>query len=417
MPENTSSLSVAAAADGRRAAAADSAMGANLVVLALSLLLGIQPVTTDLYLPALPAITAEFGASLAQAQLTLSAMLLAFGLSQLVWGPVSDRFGRRPVLLIGLAGYTVAAAASAFAASMETLLAWRIVQGAAMGASVMCARALVRDLYTPEVGARVISKGLTGLGVIACLNLPIGGILAEVFGWRVTLLAPAVFAAGTLALVALRFRETLSAPNPHALAPATLLRTWARILRHPTFWAFTLLASASYAGLFTILAMSSFVFITLMGLSKLGYGLLMVSMTGSYLAGTVLCRYLLLRLGVIRTVMVGGGLTAAGGTLLGVLALAGAHTPMGLMPAIWLFAVGHGIHQACGQAGAVGPFPQAAGAASALSGFLMMLAAFGMGSGLGRVVDGTLFPMTNGVWLSGVATALVAWGLVRRVRL
>src|SRR5690606_38082654 len=106
-------------------------MSTAFVVLALSLLLGLQPVTTDLYLPALPSITQDLGATVAQAQLTLSGLLLAFGLSQLVWGPISDRFGRRPVLLLGLATYVVAAVGSTLAGSMETLLLWRIAQGAA----------------------------------------------------------------------------------------------------------------------------------------------------------------------------------------------------------------------------------------------------------------------------------------------
>ncbi|HNE99964.1 MAG TPA: MFS transporter, partial [Thauera aminoaromatica] len=236
-------------------------MSTAFVVLALSLLLGLQPVTTDLYLPALPSITQDLGASVAQAQLTLSGLLLAFGLSQLVWGPISDRFGRRPVLLLGLASYVVAAVGSTLAGSMEALLLWRIAQGAAMGASVMCARALVRDLYSPEIGARAISKGLTGLGVIACLSIPLGGVLAEFFGWRSALSALALFGAATLALIALRFEETLQRPDPDALRPATLVRTWITILRNPTFLAFALLAAATYGGLFTLLAASSFVFI------------------------------------------------------------------------------------------------------------------------------------------------------------
>ena len=159
-------------------------MSGAFVVLALSLLLGIQPVTTDLYLPALPSLTHALGASVGQAQLTLSGLLLAFGCSQLVWGPVSDRFGRKPVLLLGLSIYTLAAVGSAFAGTIDTLLAWRLAQGAAMGAVVMCARALVRDLYAPEAGARAISKGLSGLGVIACLSIPLGGVVAELWGWR-----------------------------------------------------------------------------------------------------------------------------------------------------------------------------------------------------------------------------------------
>jgi len=109
-------------------------MPAHRVVWILSLLLGLQPITTDLYLPALPGIKQDLGASMAQVQLTLSALLLAFGASQLVWGPVSDRFGRRPVLLLGLVAYLFASVACALSPQMETLIFWRILQGVAMGA-------------------------------------------------------------------------------------------------------------------------------------------------------------------------------------------------------------------------------------------------------------------------------------------
>ena len=169
------------------------------------MLLGIQPVTTDLYLPALPAMTESFGASTSQAQLTLSALLLAFGCSQLVWGPLSDRFGRRPIFLWGLAGYTLASIGSVLAPSMALLIVWRALQGAAMGAVVMGARAIVRDLYLPADGARIMSKGLSGLGVLACLSAPLGALLAELFGWRAALMAVATFGGCTLALIALRF--------------------------------------------------------------------------------------------------------------------------------------------------------------------------------------------------------------------
>ncbi|MEY3486982.1 MAG: hypothetical protein RL075_987, partial [Pseudomonadota bacterium] len=168
-------------------------MPAGLVVLILALSLGIQPVTTDLYLPALPSLADSFAAPMAQAQYTLSALLLAFGCSQLIWGPLSDRFGRRPVLLIGLLAYTLAAVASTLAPSMQWLIGWRVLQGAAMGAVVMCARALVRDLYLPADGARIMSKGLSGLGVLACLAPPVGSLVSEWSGWRLTLLVPALF--------------------------------------------------------------------------------------------------------------------------------------------------------------------------------------------------------------------------------
>ncbi len=388
-------------------------MPAGLVVVVLSLLLGIQPVTTDLYLPALPALTESLAAPVSQAQLTLSALLLAFGLSQLIWGPLSDRFGRRPVLLCGLAGYTLASIGAALAPSMSLLIAWRIVQGAAMGAAVMAARAIVRDLYPPSEGARAMSRGLTGLGVLACLCAPLGGLLSELFGWRLALAAVSVFGAATLVLIALRFRETLPQGNPRALQPATLLRTWSAIARHPTFIAFSALSAASYAGLFTFLASSSFVFIGVLGLSKAEYGLMMFVMSAFYIAGTFGCRRLLPRLGVRRSVALAGGVTLFAGTLMGALAWAGVQNAWAIALPHYLFMLAHGVHQPCGQSGAVGPFPKAAGAASALNGFLMMVVAFGMGSWLGTQMDGTVLPLTNGMWFWSICIAAVAWTLVR----
>lgn len=393
-------------------------MSAGTIVLVLSLLLGIQPIATDLYLPALPAITQGFGASMPQAQLTLTALLLAFGVSQLVWGPLSDRYGRRPILLWGLGAFALASMGSVFAASMEQLLVWRSVQGAAMGASVMCARAVVRDVYAPAEGARMMSKGLSGLGVFACLSAPVGGLLSDWMGWRAALAALAVFGVAALAIVAWRFQETLRAPNPRALHPGELWRTWSGIVRHPTYWTYTLLAATSYCGLFTFLATSSFVFINVLGESKTSYGLLMLSMSATYITGTVVCRRLIPRLGLRKTVAVAGVFTLAGGTAMGVLGWLGVQNTWAIMVPYYLFILAHGVHQPCGQSGAVSPFPHAAGAASALSGFSMMVAAFLMGTWLGVHMAAesvaTVLPLTNGLWFWSVLIAAVAWTLVQR---
>ena len=351
---------------------------------------------------------------MAQAQLTLTALLLAFGLSQLIWGPLSDRFGRRPILLIGLGAYVLASVASTLSPTMDMLIVWRALQGAAMGAGVMCARAIVRDLYAPAQGARIMSKGLSGLGLIACLSPPLGGLLSDLFSWRISLLTLAIFGAVSLALIALRFEETLPKKNLQALQGGNLLRTWSTILRNPTFVAFSALSSASYGGLFTFLASSSFVFIKVLGLSKTHYGLLVFSMAFAYLLGTFLCRRLLARFDVRRTVAIAGALSLTGGTLSGVLAMAGWQSAWTIMPPFYLFMLGHGIHQPCSQSGAVGPFPQSAGAASALNGFLMMLVAFLIGNWLGTHMDGSIYPLVYGIWFWSAMSALVAWTLVQR---
>ena len=389
-------------------------MSPGLVVVILSMLLGIQPVTTDLYLPALPALADSFAAPMAQAQYTLSALLLAFGCSQLLWGPLSDRFGRRPILLIGLAAYVLATVASTLAPSMQWLIGWRVLQGAAMGAVVMCARAIVRDLYRPTDGARIISKGLSGLGVLACICGPLGGLLAEYGGWRITLLAPAVFGVLALGLITLRFEESLSQPNPLALRPAALLSTWLQILRNPTFLAFSALSVASYGGLFTFLATSSFVLINIIGLSKTQYGMVFYFMCLAYVAGTFLCRRLLTRFGVQSSVGIAASLSLTSGLLLAGFTWAGVNSLWAIALPFALFMLAHGVHQPCGQSGAIGPFPQAAGTASALNGFLMTLVAFVMGTWLGTHMDGTVRPLTYGIALWTVLIALVAWTLVRR---
>jgi len=388
-----------------------SNMSPSVIVLLLSLLLGLQPVTTDLYLPEL---TAQLSAPMAQAQLTLTALLLAFGGSQLVWGPLSDRFGRRPILLMGLAAYVLASVASCLAPSMGWLIVWRTLQGAAMGAGVMCARAIVRDLYSPTQGARVMSKGLSGLGVIACLSAPLGGLLTQWLNWRFALLALGLFAALTLAVVVLRFEETLQQKNPQALQLGTLAATWRQILGHPTFRAFSALTAASYGGLFTFLATSSFVFTGVLGLSKMQYGLVMFVNSLAYIGGTFLCRHWLPRFGVRRAVAFAGALSLTGGTLMALLSLNGWISVGSILLPQLIFMLGHGIHQPCGQSGAVGPFPQAAGAASAMNGILMMVCAFAMGGWLGGHMDGTALPLTLGMWFWSALIALSAWTLVQK---
>ena len=389
-------------------------MSPAVVVMMLTLLLGIQPVTTDLYLPALPTLTAALHTNVAAAQLTLSALILAFGISQLLCGPLADRFGRRPVLLWGMGVYCVASVLSTLAPGIEWLIACRALQGAAMAAAVTCGRSIVRDLFAPAEGARVLSRALTGLGVIAGLSPLLGGLAVQALNWRVALLMPALFGAGTLAYIVWRFEETVPQKNVRATQLRPLLRNWGSVLRNPTFRAWTALITFSYGGLFVFLAASSFVYIGVLGTSRLTYGAIVASNSVAYIVGTWLCRRLLARHGLRRSVAIGGVLTLTGGVGAAVLSLAGVHTVWALLAPQWLYAVGHGIHQPCGQAGAVGPFPEKAGTAASLSGFAMMLSAFGVGQWLGHALNGTVYPLTLGVGAFSIGVAAVAWTLVQR---
>ena len=380
----------------------------------LALLMGLQPATTDIYLPALPALTQALGASMGAAQLTMSALILAFGFGQLLWGPVADRVGRRPVLLGTLGLYGLASVAGALAGSIEWLIACRAAQGFTMAGAVVCSRAMVRDLYQPQEGAQVMALALSGLGLVAIGGPVLGGLVAAQWGWRAALTVVACYGAAALAAVAWRVPETLELKNPHATAIRPMLANWWTIARHPGFIAWTLLVTCAYGGIFTYLAGSSFVFIDVLGLSPAVYGLAMASVSGFYMAATVVCRRWIRRHGITATVRRGGVFSAlaAAGFLGGW--LAGWASPWAVLLPQWLFAFGHGFHMPCGQTGTVAAFPRMAGAASALAGFVMALVAFGIGRWLGVALDGSLQPFLAGLGVWSAATALVAWTLVQR---
>lgn len=389
-------------------------MSTPVVVVLLTLLLGIQPLTTDLYLPALPTIAADLDAGMGPAQLTLSILIISFGLAQLVFGPLADRFGRRPVLLGGMALYTAASVASALAPTIEWLVGWRALQGAAMASAVTCGRSIVRDLYEPHEGARAMSRAMGGLGVIAMLSPLVGGTLVQWVNWKAALLVPALFGAGALGFIAWRFQETVPARNVAATRLGPMLRNWSVLLHHPGFRAWASLLAMTYGGLFVFLAASSFVFIEVLGVSRVGYGAIMTSNSFAYTAGTVVCRQLLATRGLTRTVKLAAAFTLAGGLASALLSLSGVHTVWAVLVPQWIFSFGHGIHQPCGQAGAVGPFPEKAGTAAALSGFIMMATAFLIGLWLGRALNGTVYPLTLGIGACSIGVATVAWTLVQR---
>jgi MFS transporter, DHA1 family, multidrug resistance protein len=389
-------------------------MSSPVVVTMLTLLLGIQPVATDLYLPALPTIGRELHAGVAAVQLTLSALILSFGLAQLACGPLADRHGRRPVLLAGMALFTVASVLATLAPTIEWLIAWRALQGAGMAAAVACGRSIVRDLFEPHEGARMMSRALGGLGVIAMLSPLIGGAVVQWLDWRAALLVLALFGAATLSFIAWRFEETVPRRNPEATRLGPLLRNWLHVAGHPTFRAWVSLLALTYGGLFVFLAASSFVFIEVLGVSRIGYGAVMASNSLAYVAGTLLCRRLLASRGLRRTVKLGAAFTLAGGLGMVLLSLSGLHSVWAVLVPQWSFALGHGIHQPCGQVGAVGPFPEKAGTAAALSGFLMMAVSFAIGIALGHLLNGTVYPLTLGIGAFSIGVATVAWTLVQR---
>lgn len=378
------------------------------LVVTLTLCLGIQAITTDLYLPSLPLITSDLNSEVSQTQLTLSMLLVFFGLGQILAGPISDRWGRRPTLMISLALYSASAIGAALSDSMNGLIFWRSLQGLFMSGSVVCARALPRDLYSPDKAAGAISKGLTGLGLIACLSPILGSLLVGWQGWRMTLFFLSLFGLASLFWIVFRQPETIRLRQPNALNFVTLWSNWKLIILNPKFRAYTLLSSASYGGLFVFLASSSFIFSKVYGQSPFTYGLWLIASSLCYIGGTFLCRRLLKTNPIHIVVKIGGYLALLGGGTMSILSLLGFEGIWYFFPFHIIFMIAHGLNLPCSTAGAIGPFPDKAGTAAAISGFVMMLVAFITGLILGKFLSGSspsVYPLTLGMGFWSIVIA------------
>jgi MFS transporter, DHA1 family, multidrug resistance protein len=372
--------------------------------LTLVLLLGTQPVATDLYLPAMPQIAAVFGGQVAQVQWTLTAYVLAFGVAQLLLGRTCDRYGRRATLLWGLALYTGAALGSALAGNLEVLLAGRLAQGIAAAACTIALRAVIRDAYSTSAGMRVMARTYTGMGGIAILSPIAGGMIADLFGWHATLVAVSVFGALTWLVTYASFVETAT---PQEQSAGIGIRS---LVTHPRFLASSLLAGSSFAGAICFLMLSPFIFIGELGMSKVMYGWVPAACSTAFLTGTLACRACLERTSVPHAVRIGACLSAGGGAIQALLWLAQVRSPWALLLPQCVFMLGHGFHQPCGQAGAVAPFPQFAGRAAAVSGFVITTIAFVAGQAASRSslpASATLVTV-----MSILSTAVAAIGLV-----
>jgi len=380
----------------------------------LAMLMGLQPITTDLMLPALPAMAADLAAPMTAVQLTMSALILAFGLAQLVWGPVADRFGRRPVLLCALALYAVASLGATFAGHVAQVVGWRAAQGAAMSAVVVCGRAMVRDLYEPHQGAMVMARALTGLGLVAIASPIVGGLLVSHIGWRAAVAAMGVAGLLVTAVIALRVPESARALRRDATHPGPLLRQARAVLSHPGFRAWSLLVACSYGGIFVFLAASGFVLIRVLGLGVPLAGAVMSTSSVAYISGTLLCRRWIPRHGLAGASLRASRFTMAAALALALLAITDDRHVLAVMLPVWLFALGHGVNNPCGQTGSVAAFPHAAGLTSAMSGFVTAIAAFGIGLWLGHALDGTVRPFALTMLACALGSLLMTWTLVRR---
>src|SRR3954470_15989530 len=282
----------------------------------LALLTALGPLSTDMYLPSLPAIARDLRATTAQTQLTLSAFLLGFAVGQFVYGPISDKVGRRPVLLAGLGLFLVASAACTLATSVEMLTAARFVQALGGSGPIVLARAMVRDLYEGPRAGKELSRMGAIMGLVPAVAPILGGVLQGLFGWRANFAATVLCGAALGAAVLIVLPETIPARSAAPLSLISVLRGFGVLLRHKTYRVYVGLAAVSYAGLFAFISGSSFVLQGIYRLSELAFAFSFAFCVIGFITGTMLAQRLVGTRGLDRTIALGVACLAAGGVVM-----------------------------------------------------------------------------------------------------
>jgi len=377
----------------------------------LTAIVGVGALSIDMFLPSLPTIAAVFLADASTAQLTVTLFLAGLAVSQLVWGPLSDRFGRRRVLLAGLALYTMAGTACAFIPGIRTLIVARVVQALGAGSGPVIARAVVRDLYEPLRAARILAAMGTAQALTPILAPVLGGWVHALAGWHAVFLVQGAFGAAFLLTAAGVVPET----NVYAGAPGAepLPRRVAELLGHPRYLAYVTVAAFMFGGQFAFITGSSFALIGVLGVSPTVYGVCFGSVATGLMAGNFVSVKLGPRLGIDTMIRAGTLIGAAAGLAMALLAWAGVASVISVVGPMFGFAFGLGFVLPNAAAGAIGPFPRMAGLASAVLGFVQLTGSALYAIVVSQFYDGTLRPMTTAVATAGLA-ALVVFALLSR---
>ncbi len=354
-----------------------------------------------MFLPAVPVIAHALDADPGATQLTVTTYLLGLAVGQLAWGPVSDRHGRRGVLMAGLALFLASSLGAAVSQSVQQVVVLRFLQGVGMSAGPVIARSIVRDLYAREQAAHLLSRMTAVFGIVPVAAPLIGGQAVALSGWPALFLVLAAVALALLAAVGFGLRETAPAERP-SISPGRILSNFAALIADARFRGALATMLPAQMGIIAFVSSASLATVQALELTPVQFSLLFSGVMLGQIVGGVLGSRIVPRLGIGRMVRLGASLAAGAGVALAALALAGlAHWAAVVLPMVfYVFGMSFLVPNAT--AAALSPFPGMAGAASSLLGALP----FGLGAlvsaALGAAYDGSTRPMALGVAFFGV---------------
>jgi len=386
------------------------------LTLLLSFLTALGPLSMDMYLPSLPDIGRALDAPTAQVQLTISSYLFGFAIGQIFYGPVSDRYGRRPVLLAALVLYGAGSIGCALTQSIGALTAMRFVQALGGAGSIVLARAVVRDLYSGARAGRELSL-MGSITAFAPIVAPvIGGVLQTLFGWRSSFVLLVIFAAVSWIAAARLLPETLRERTAGPFSLAAMGALYRSVLAHRGFLTHLGILTASFVGLFAWISGASIVMQgASYGLSPVVFGVTFAVGTLGYVIGTTIAARMVMRAGLDRTIGIGTMALATGGLAMAAVVALGLTHVGWLVGAMMIYLTGLGLALPQAMAGAMTPFPDRAGTASSLMGFAQQSTAAIAAAVIGLYLGRSAWPVAGVVAAMGCLSLLI-WASTRHMR-
>jgi len=380
----------------------------------LGVLVAIAPLSTDTFAPILPSIASVFGADVATVQLTFTSFYLGVACGQLIYGPLSDRCGRRPPLIAGMLLFVAGGLACSLAGSMEVLIAGRFIQAIGMSAGPVLARSIVRDLYSWNDAARTMALMAIVLGIAPILGPPAGTLLLAWAGWRAVFWAITAVSFALLATVAFGLPET-AAHTRQALNPAALIRNFAFLLGQRQYVSYLAALLAIQVGIAAFITSSAFVFMRVLGFSAGEYALLFALVAIGHIIGAIASSRLVLRFGIDRMIQTGALLACFSGITTTALGWARVDNVWAIIAPIFVYMFATAFVMPHATAGALSPFPKIVGAASSLLGFIQFTLGSVTSTVLGALYDGTQRPLTTAIGMMGTVCLLAYLFLIRPI--
>lgn len=364
-------------------------------------LAAIGPLAMSLYTPAMPEIVSDFGTTEAAVKLTLTAYFGGFCFAQLICGPLSDGYGRKPITILFMSVYLAASVLALFAPTIEIMVLARLLQGVGAAVGVTMSRAIVRDLFTSDRSARVMNLIGIVLSVGPAIGPTLGGLTLEFLGWHAIFLVMILQGAAVILMMLLFVQET-GKPDPSRVRPRALVQSYFSLLKTPHFLFASLVLTGATGALYTSATIMPFILMTRVGLSPSTFGMGMLLQTAFYISGGIIYRLLMQRVTVFQMSCIGLLCTGSASILLAVLLRIYEPGYLLVMLPMGLYVMGIAFLTPQMTTAAMAPFPKIAGSASALMGF------FQMGGGL----VGGIISASMGDPVIAMATLLPLMGLL-----